>query len=125
MTRAGGYVIPSAGTFVPARVGRYLLAWGRFPDVPRTGDPEVDEVLRTMRRMGEGWVRAVTGTAVDAKPEPAVDWFSTTTAADRARCTDRGIRKAIAEDRLKAEKVDGRWRISPEALEHYRKANRR
>ncbi len=42
--------------------------------------------------------------------------------ADRLHLHPRTIRLAIAEKRLRAEQVDGRWRVTREDFEHYRAA---
>ncbi|QRY39427.1 helix-turn-helix domain-containing protein [Microbacterium hominis] len=68
------------------------------------------------------WRRSVTGTARAAQPERTAvsEWLTTAQAAALVGFTDRGIRKAITEGRLDATNVDGRWRISREALAHFR-----
>ncbi|MGY1845525.1 helix-turn-helix domain-containing protein [Modestobacter sp. SYSU DS0875] len=46
--------------------------------------------------------------------------MNTNQAADRLGMTPRGVRLAIAEARLQAEQIDGRWRLRREDVEHYR-----
>jgi hypothetical protein len=111
---------------VPARVVAWFLQYARLSDY-RGRDPEVDVVLAAMEDMAKRWRRSVTGTPRAVEPErPAgSSWLSTSQAASEVGFVDsRGIRKAIAEKRLEATFVDGRWRISRESLAHF-KAKRR
>jgi excisionase family DNA binding protein len=48
--------------------------------------------------------------------------MSTTQAAHLLGITDRGVRSAIAAERLAAQRVDGRWQVAREDVEHYRAA---
>ncbi|WP_353708962.1 helix-turn-helix domain-containing protein [Cellulosimicrobium sp. ES-005] len=48
--------------------------------------------------------------------------MSTGQAAELLGMTDRGVRLAISEGRLEAEKVADRYRISRSNVEHYRAA---
>ncbi|MCM0618748.1 helix-turn-helix domain-containing protein [Nocardioides bruguierae] len=50
------------------------------------------------------------------------EWFTVSEAADRLGMGERGVRLACSEDRLDAEQVAGRWRISREALENFNAA---
>ena len=91
----------------------------------RGTDPAISKQLEEIRAAAMAWRGSATGTTDDTEPEPATEssqWLSTGEAADLAGVTDRAIRKAIAEDRLPATEVGGRYRISREDLEHYRAA---
>ena len=66
-------------------------------------------------------VGAAAGTRQPLSPEPDQhsEQLSTAQAAAKAMVTDRAIRRAIAEDRLRARKVAGRWVIQHRDLEQY------
>ncbi|MDQ1217983.1 helix-turn-helix domain-containing protein [Microbacterium arborescens] len=121
------YVLPSPGVFVPARVARIISALGSFERVHASfpADAEIAEVLRALRQAGEMWRRAEVGTRVDETPAPTPAWFTTRTAAALIGCKPRAVRRAIAENRLAAEKVAGVWNISAEAVAHFRRSRRR
>lgn len=120
--RPESYQRRSPGVDVPARVAAWLLRHTNIENA--TGrDAEVDAVLDAMKTMAGLWRRSVTGTARAVQPERAAvsEWLTTAQAAALIGFrSDRGIRKAITEGRLDATKVDGRWRISREALAHFR-----
>lgn len=112
---------------VPARVASWLLRHAQLDRVRaevRGADPEVDAVLVALTVSGLHWRTAATGS--DVAPEPEVgapsQWMSTTQASDSLGITDRAVRLAIRDQRLPAEQVGGRWRISREDVEHYRAA---
>ena len=88
----------------------------------RGTDPEISAHLEHIRYAALAWRGSATGTEEAVKPEPAAssEWLSTGQAADLSGVTARGIRKAIAQGRLEAVEVGGRYRISREDLEHYR-----
>ena len=116
----GGSVI-----VVPARICAYLNRYAgleRFRLDNAGVDPEVDALLIAFRVAELAWSNAATGTPRATTPElaPSSEWLSTTQAAGQLHMTDRGIRTAIAAGRLQAESVAGRWRISREALAHFR-----
>src|SRR5687767_9174174 len=80
-------------------------------------DPEVSAHLEQIRYAAMSWRDSATGTTEDTNPEPASEssqWLSTGQAADLAGVTSRAIRKAIAEARLPATEVGGRYRVSRE-----------
>ncbi len=56
------------------------------------------------------WRASVTGSEVAAQPEvgPQSAWVSSTQAADLLGITSRAVRLAIEDERLPAERVDGR-----------------
>lgn len=94
-------------------------------------DPEASDVLEAIRYAAMSWREAVpgsapTGTKVapEAEPEPACKWVTTGKAADLVGISSRAIRKAIAEGRLPATEVGGRYRITCEDLEHFRAARK-
>lgn len=110
---------------VPARVCAWLERYASLNEVriqERGADPEVDAVLVAVRLAALTWRTTATGTAVAAKPEAPTDlnqWMSTGQAAERLGITDRAVRLAIKENRLKATNLDGRWRITAEDLQHF------
>ena len=122
MSRASErYQLRSPGVHVPARVAAWFLRYASLGEY-RGRDGEVDDVLDAMVTMAGLWRRSVTGTPRAPEPERGAlsEWLTTAQAADLIGFTDRGIRKAIAEGRLDAINVDGRWRITREAFAHYR-----
>jgi excisionase family DNA binding protein len=91
----------------------------------RGTDPAISKQLEDIRTAAMAWRGSATGTTDDIEPEPATDsdrWLSTGQAADLAGVTSRAIRRAIAEARLPANEVGGRYRISRDDLEHYKAA---
>lgn len=113
---------------IPARVCAWLERHAELNEVrirERGADQEVDAVLVAIRLAALTWRTSATGTAVAAKPEANADlnqWLSTTQAADILYITDRAVRLAIKEGRLKATNVDGRWRITREDIAHFNAA---
>lgn len=113
---------------IPARVCAWLERYARLNEVrirERGTDPEVDAVLVALRLAALTWRTTATGTPIAAKPEALADlnqWLSTTQAADILYITDRAVRLAIQENRLKATNVNGRWRITREDIQHFRAA---
>jgi hypothetical protein len=97
---------------------------GRLRIEVRGQDAEFDSGLVALAVAGATWRSSATGNASAAEPEPGAQWFSTTAAGARLGITDRAVRKAAADNRLTATLLDGRWRISAEAIEHYRAARR-
>jgi hypothetical protein len=119
----GGMVI------VPARVAAWLTREARLDELRvRTmgTDPEVSAVLVALARAGAEWRSSVLGTSIaePAEPIPSSTPMTTSDVADQLEITERGVRKAIATKRLRAELVGDRWSIAPEALAHF-KASRR
>ena len=91
----------------------------------RGTDAGISEQLGEIRYAAMAWRGSATGTTAATEPELAAQseqWLTTGQAADLLNLTDRGIRKAIADGRLEATEVGGRYRISREDLEHYRAA---
>jgi excisionase family DNA binding protein len=94
----------------------------------RGEDPEVDAVLIDLRRAAITWRTTTSapasacGSALDRAPEAPTpsQGMSTGRAAKALGITSRAVRLAIAEGRLPAEQVDGRWLITAEHVETYR-----
>lgn len=110
-----------------ARACAWLERYARLSDLRvrvRGTDPEISRQLEEIRYAAMAWRGSATGTKEAAKPEPAtqLEWLSTGQAADLLGIGDRAVRKAIAETRLNATEVAGRYRISREDVEHYRAA---
>lgn len=115
---------------IDARTAAWLL---KYADISRLRvhvrgtDPRISRALEEITFVGLEWRTSATGTAVAARPEPATNskqWLSTGQAADLVGVTSRAIRKAIAEGRLSASEVGGRYRINREDAEHYKAARR-
>ncbi len=131
MTRAAyrpaEHYIHGGNVIVPERVAAWLLRYtnlDRARTTMRGADPEVDAVLMALRYGGIHWRDSVTGSVKAPEPEVAApcQWMSTTQAADLLQITSRAVRLAITGQRLKADQIDGRWRIAREDVEHYRAA---
>jgi len=111
---------------LPQRVAAWLERNARLNELRvevRGADAEVDAVLGAVRLAALAYRTAVCGTDQGKQAEveqPSV--MSTQQVADRLHLHPRTIRLAIAEKRLRAEKVDGRWRITAEDFEHFRAA---
>lgn len=90
----------------------------------RGTDLEISKQLEDIRVAALHWRSSATGTERDTEPELAAksEWLSTGQVAHELMITDRAVRKAIAEERLPATVIGGRYRISREDLEHYRAA---
>ncbi|MEV7762255.1 helix-turn-helix domain-containing protein [Curtobacterium flaccumfaciens] len=88
----------------------------------RGEDAEIDETLVALKVAALSWRNTATGTADAPKAElnAQSDWLSTTQAADALAMTDRAIRKAIRENRLKATTVGRAYRINREQLAHFK-----
>ncbi|MGF6834000.1 hypothetical protein QF015_002175 [Paenarthrobacter sp. TE4293] len=128
--QASAYVhgVGSPVVVLPGRVCAWLERYAKLNEVRiqnRGADAEVDAVLVAVRLAALAWRDAATGSSVAAKPEAATDlkrWFTTTQAGDKIGITDRAVRLAIKEHRLKASNIDGRWRIALEDIEHFKAA---
>lgn len=89
----------------------------------RGKDKQLDELLFGIAAVAAHVRESLRGTRDAPTPEPVgtlTEAMSTTAAARRIGVTDRAIRKAIAQGRLQAEQVDGRWCITGADVEHYR-----
>lgn len=98
------------------------------------GDPEFYNVLLAVGTAADHWIkrcRSLAGTAAGSATGSVIDRTSeldrslsqltTGSAAEQLGITDRAIRKAIRDGRLRATQVDGKWLIDPEDLKHYRR----
>ena len=127
---ASAYVhgIDGPAVVVPARVAAWLQSRAgldRLRIDNRGVDPEVDAVLTALRVAALHWRAAATGSDPRKEPEgeaESVTWLTSAQAADSLGVGPRAIRLAIAEQRLPAERVGGRWLINREDVEHYRAA---
>lgn len=122
-----GYLIPAGSVVVPARIAHLLMkhALDGFRVRMQGLDPELDTVLTALDIARRRWAlaRSDRGTAVAGTAElsePSNDWFSTTRAAELLGVSDRAVRKALADKRLKGHQRGGRWWIAREELAHYR-----
>jgi hypothetical protein len=113
---------------IPARVCAWLERHVQLNEIrirERGADQEVDAVLVALRLAALTWRTSATGTPVAAKPEAPAElnqWLSTTQTADILYITDRAVRLAIKEGRLKATSINGRWRIAREDIAHFNAA---
>jgi excisionase family DNA binding protein len=88
---------------------------------------QLDHALLAIKLAGTAFTASSgTGTVLAPQPEPMSqspkqqnDTVSTTTAATILAVSDRAVRKAIAEKRLTATKVEGRYRITRDDLADY------
>ncbi|MEV7631994.1 helix-turn-helix domain-containing protein [Microbacterium sp. NPDC089318] len=107
---------------VSGRAARRLYYFARLDELAervRGRDPELDQALETLRVAGERWARSESGTPTPPPAEPRPEWVGTKEAADMLGMTDRGVRKAIAENRLPADCSGGPWLIHREQLAHF------
>lgn len=126
----GGYRFGAnsdAVVLVPARIAAWLTANTGLSKVRVTArgtDPELYAVLHDLYVAALEWRASVTGSTSPPEPEATAlsKWMTTTEVAGQLNITDRAVRLAIAEGRLKAEQTEGRWRIARENFEHYRQA---
>ncbi|MUL39709.1 helix-turn-helix domain-containing protein [Streptomonospora sp. PA3] len=90
----------------------------------RGHDPELDAVLVALGTAAAAWRATATGSTDPPEPEaaPSCAWLSTSQAAEALGISDRAVRLAIAQGRLDARSVAGRWRINRDDVEHYRAA---
>jgi excisionase family DNA binding protein len=111
---------------VPARVASWLNARGlnELRAASRGVDPNVDNVLSALALAGAQWLASVHGTTQRKAPEmaPLCPWMTTAEVADLLYLSDRAVRMACKNGRLRADQIDGRWRISREDFEHFRAA---
>ncbi|MDT5012794.1 MAG: hypothetical protein QOH57_4411 [Mycobacterium sp.] len=97
-----------------------LLDLDRVRTQVRGQNPQLDQTLLAMRLAAIAATESSsTGTISAPQPEPVPsskyqpgETVGTTTAAMILNMTDRAVRKAIAENRLRATQVDGRYRIN-------------
>lgn len=130
MSRPAEHYLHGGGTVVvvPARVAAWLCrhGLGSLRAVAAGADPEVDAVLTALALSADGWrTSAVTEAGAEVARRPAevpapLTVMTTQQAADLLRITDRAVRLAITQRRLPAQRVDGRWLIDLEDLDHFR-----
>jgi excisionase family DNA binding protein len=110
---------------VSARSAAFLLRYAdldRYHLQHRGEDAEIDQTLVALKTAALIWRNTVTGTMNAPLPELSAqyEWFSTDQAAAALAMTDRAIRKAIRENRLKATLVGRAYRINREQLAHFK-----
>ncbi|MBT2501421.1 helix-turn-helix domain-containing protein [Curtobacterium sp. ISL-83] len=114
---------------IPGRVARLIERV--FPDIKdlriaaRGSDYSTYQALDALHRAALAWRTTATGKAQEPERESARRslWMSSTQAAAYLHIGERAIRVACAQQRIPAEKVDGRWRISVIDLENYKAAH--
>ncbi|MFI8593871.1 helix-turn-helix domain-containing protein [Microbacterium sp. NPDC078428] len=120
--------IPAHSVLVPGRVCAFLVRHvnlARLHDHYGPTDAQAAAVLRSIRSAALDYANgSCSGTIPAAEPEPGPAWYSTGQAAERLAMTDRGVRKAILAGHLPAENVNGRWRITADDLDTYRRARK-
>ncbi len=122
---------PGPVVVVTARVAAWLDARGlsALRVNARGVDAEVDAVLAALHYAALSWRTSLSSAqsevaGPDVEDAPGLTWVSSSTAADLLGITDRAVRLAMESGRLPAEKVDGRWRVAREDLEHFRAGRR-
>lgn len=114
---------------VPARVAALLLRrtdLGAYARDHRGEDPETDQVLVALRLAAAAWLAAA---GSDCGPSLVADGaveassarqLSTGHAAKLLGITERSVRRAVTQGRLRATPLGGRWVLTPEDVEHFR-----
>lgn len=116
---------PVPVVIVPARVAAWLESradLGTLRVEHRGKDAEVDSVLVALRVASLAWRTSATGSQQAAEPEELTALLSTQQVANHLDVTDRAIRHAIKEGRLKAHRDGTRWKVTREDLAHYQAA---
>lgn len=114
---AGGDVV-----LVPARVAAWLMHSTRLRELRsqvRGADAEVDSVLIALSVAAECWSTSAAGSKSAPRSEDGRQWLSTTKASDVLGISARAVRLAIAEGRLEAENLDGRWRMTRDSVDEF------
>ncbi len=117
---AGGDIV-----VLPARVAAWLAHHVRLQELRtrfRGADAEVDAVLVAITLAALHWRTSGTGSETATKPEVGPGWLSSDRAGSLLGISSRAVRLAIAEGRLEADLVDGRWRITREAFDKFKAA---
>ncbi len=110
---------------VPARVASWLLDHARLRELrirARGVDGDIDAVLTALTVAGLHWQQQASegGSNPAPKPETEAECVGTEKAGAVLGISSRAVRAAILEGRLEAERIDGRWRISRQALQQFR-----
>lgn len=112
---------------VPVNVAAWLNDECRL-DLKRTQvrgiDPEVDATLMAITQAAKAWRLTDPGSIPGPLSEPVGQLVGTGKAADILGISDRAVRAAIANHKLPAQRVDGRWQIARHDIENYRDARR-
>jgi excisionase family DNA binding protein len=119
----GGYIHGQEGpcVIVPGRVAALLerhMQLAHLRLALRGSDEELDAVLVDLHAAAEAWRTAVRRPRAVRQATGRAPRVSTGEAAALLHITDRAVRKAIADRRLPAERVDGRWSITREDIAH-------
>ena len=117
--------VDGAVVLVTGRAAAWLLRYAELDHYHanhRGEDPEIDQTLIALKVAALSWRESATGTksATSAELTTQLQWLSTKQAADALAMTDRAIRKAIRENRLKANRVGRAYRINREQLAHFK-----
>jgi len=118
---------------IPAKVAAFLLTHAdlaRLRVRARGDDPVTDAVLVALTVAGNRWrtrtsaTSASGGSEVDSQAEMTTpsEVMTTTDAARLLGRTSRAVRLALEQGRLAGEQVDGRWRITIDDLDAYRRS---
>jgi hypothetical protein len=129
--------IDGPSVLVPGWAADWLERQTNLPHV-RVGlrgiDPAVDEVLLAIRYVAIQYrqdassaASSVSGTSVDVDPEPEpaleLTHLGVSAAAALIGMSARAVRRAIAEERLAAQQIDGRYLIDRTDALNYRPRN--
>ncbi|GIF16214.1 helix-turn-helix domain-containing protein [Actinoplanes teichomyceticus] len=115
---------------VPGRIAALLVKRARLDELRLTLrgiDGELDSVLEAIVLAGAAWRRHRTGsdhgTDLEKRPDHGSDSVLTTAdAAALLSMSDRGVRRAITDGRLPAQRAGDVWLINREDVEHFRSA---
>ncbi len=115
---------------VPSRVASWLLDHARLRELrvrARGVDGEIDAVLIALTVAGLHWQQQGSegGNNPAPKPETEAECVGTEKAGALLGISSRAVRTAIFEGRLQAERIDGRWRISRQALQQFRERRKK
>lgn len=112
-----------SGIIIPARIAYLIEKNTRLDEYRRRsrgGDPELDTALHGIHWAAMTWAVTANGSVPRKRSEAAVEWYTPEQIATQTRLTGHAIRLAIREGRLPAEKVDGRWRVTPADYRNFR-----
>lgn len=97
------------------RDGRHQLVSQELLELRRVAMSFDPAQLPASAEVGRGFAEVATGLKQR-------EWLTVAEAADLLNIGARAVRLACSEDRLDAERVGGRWRISRQALENFKAA---